>query len=340
MLYIFYMIFPRNLLNSVYVSGRRFNSTLVVAEHSDNCLSKITLNAITAANKIGSDISVLVTGSDVKKIAEDASKINGVKKVLVADDPKLKNQLPEAVADVVVAAHKQNNYTSILAGASSFSRGIIPRVGGILDVSPISEIIEVHSADTFTRPTYAGNALAKVKSKAPVKLITVRGGAFEAAPNTGGSGAIEEAPKAEIKDHGTTFVSKEIVKSDRPELTSAKIVVSGGRGFKSKENFELVYKFADALNAGVGASRAAVDAGFCPNDLQVGQTGKIVNPSLYICCGISGAIQHVAGMKDSKVIVAINTDKEAPIFQIADYGLVADVFKAIPEFIDEVKKSK
>ncbi|CEF68060.1 Electron transfer flavoprotein subunit alpha, mitochondrial [Strongyloides ratti] len=334
------MIFPRNLLKPVLKSGCRFNSTLVLAEHSDNCLSKITLNAITAANKLGSDISVLVAGSDVKKVAEEVSKINGVKKVLVADDPKLKNLLPEPVADVIVAAHKQNNYSSILAGASSFSRGVIPRVGGILDISPISEITEVHSGDTFTRPMYAGNAMAKVKSKASVKLITVRGAAFEAAPNTGGSGVVEDAPKAEIKDHGTTFVSKEIVKSDRPELTSAKIVVSGGRGFKSKENFELVYKFADALNAGVGASRAAVDAGFCPNDLQVGQTGKIVNPNLYICCGISGAIQHVAGMKDSKVIVAINTDKEAPIFQIADYGLVADVFKAVPEFIDEVKKTK
>uniref|UniRef100_A0A0K0F7R8 Electron transfer flavoprotein subunit alpha n=1 Tax=Strongyloides venezuelensis TaxID=75913 RepID=A0A0K0F7R8_STRVS len=334
------MIFPRTLFKTAFTSGYRYNSTLVVAEHSGDALSKITLNAIAAANKLGSDISVLVTGSNVKKIAEETSKVNGVKKVIVADDPKLKDQLPECVADVIVAAHKQNNYGSIIAGASSFSRGIIPRVGGILDVSPISEITEIHSNDTFTRPMYAGNAMAKIKSKAPVKLITVRGAAFEAASNTGGSGAIEDAPKVEIKEHGATFVSKEIVKSDRPELTSAKIVVSGGRGFKSKENFELVYKFADALNAGVGASRAAVDAGFCPNDLQVGQTGKIVNPSLYICCGISGAIQHVAGMKDSKVIVAINTDKEAPIFQIADYGLVADIFKAIPEFIDEVKNTK
>uniref|UniRef100_A0A0N4ZPJ6 Electron transfer flavoprotein subunit alpha n=1 Tax=Parastrongyloides trichosuri TaxID=131310 RepID=A0A0N4ZPJ6_PARTI len=332
------MLWSRNIFKSTLATGRRFNSTLVIAEHNNDVLSKITLHAITAANKIGSDISVLVAGSNTKKVADEVSKINGVKKVLIAEDPKLEHQLPETIADVIVETHKKNNYSSIIAGASSFSRGVIPRVGGILDVSPISEITEVHSNDTFTRPMYAGNAMAKIKSKAPVKLITVRGAAFEAASNTGGSGAIENVPKVDIKDIGTTFISQEIVKSDRPELTSAKIVVSGGRGFKSKENFELVYKFADSLNAGVGASRAAVDAGFCPNDLQVGQTGKIVNPDLYICCAISGAIQHVAGMKDSKVIVAINTDKEAPIFQIADYGLVADVFKAIPEFMEEIKK--
>uniref|UniRef100_A0AC35TIH6 Electron transfer flavoprotein subunit alpha n=1 Tax=Rhabditophanes sp. KR3021 TaxID=114890 RepID=A0AC35TIH6_9BILA len=320
------------------VLGQRFNSTLVIAEHNDKVLAKITLNAITAANKLGSDVSVLIAGSNSKAIAAEVAKVTGVKKVIVAEDAKLEHQLPEAVADVVVAAQNQFKFSSILAGSSSFSKGLIPRVGGILNASPISDVTEIHSADTFSRPIYAGNAIAKVKSTASVKLMTIRGSAFEAAAATGGAGAIEDSAAVDIKDHGSTFVSQEIVKSDRPELASAKYVVSGGRALKSAEKFELMYKFADSIGAGIGASRAAVDAGFCPNDLQVGQTGKIVAPDLYIAVGISGAIQHVAGMKDSKIIVAINKDKEAPIFQIADFGLVADLFDAVPELMKKVGK--
>uniref|UniRef100_A0A7E4V2M0 Electron transfer flavoprotein subunit alpha n=1 Tax=Panagrellus redivivus TaxID=6233 RepID=A0A7E4V2M0_PANRE len=326
-----------SVLRNFSAIGARFNSTLVIAEHDDAKLSGITLNAITAAQKLNQDISVLVAGASSAKVAEEVSKIANVKRVLVAQDDKLKAQLPERVSETVVAAQKQFNFTHILAGASSFGRGLIPRVAAQLDVSPISEITTVHSTDTFSRPTYAGNAIAKVKSSAAIKVFTVRGTAFEQAASSGGSAATEQSPIGDVKTDLSEFLGQELVKSDRPDLGSAKIIISGGRGLKSGDNFKLLYELADKLGAAVGASRAAVDAGFVANDLQIGQTGKIVAPELYIAVGISGAIQHIAGMKDSKIIVAINKDKEAPIFQIADYGLVADLFKAVPEITAALK---
>ncbi|XGW19568.1 hypothetical protein V3C99_003425, partial [Haemonchus contortus] len=326
------MLSTRSLLGRVVRQNGvfRFNSTLVIAEHDETKLAPITLNAISAAGKLGSDVSVLVTGANASKVAEQVAKVAGVKKVLVAQDDKLKNNLPERVAPVVLASHKQFNFSSIIAGASAFGRGIIPRVAAKLDCSPISEVIQIHSADTFTRTQYAGNAVTKIQSTAPVKVMTCRGTSFPPAEE-GGSGAVENAPAADVKTDLSEFISQELSKSERPDLATAKIVVSGGRGVKSAENFKLIYDLADKLGAGVGASRAAVDAGFVHNDMQVGQTGKIVAPELYIAIGISGAIQHLAGMKDSKVIVAINKDPDAPIFQVADYGLKADLFKAVPE---------
>ncbi|VDL78838.1 unnamed protein product [Nippostrongylus brasiliensis] len=328
------MLSARSLLPKVVRQSvaTRFSSTLVIAEHDDAKLAPITLNTITAAQKLGSDVSVLVTGANATKIAAEVAKVAGVKKVLVAQDEKLKNNLPERVAPVVLASHKQFNFSSIVAGASAFGRSIIPRVAGKLDCSPISDVTEIHSADTFTRTQYAGNAIVKVQSLAPVKLMTFRGTSFSPAAE-GGSGAVENAPAGDINTSSSEFISQELSKSERPDLTTAKIVVSGGRGVKSSENFKLIFDLADKLGAGVGASRAAVDAGFVHNDMQVGQTGKIVAPELYIAVGISGAIQHLAGMKDSKVIVAINKDPDAPIFQVADYGLKADLFKAVPEMI-------
>ncbi|KAJ1347363.1 hypothetical protein KIN20_002399 [Parelaphostrongylus tenuis] len=311
----------------------RFGSTLVIAEHDDADLVPITFNAITAAGKLGDDITVLVTGANASKVAEKVAKVSGVKKVLVAQDDKLKNNLPERVTPVVLATQKQFNFSSIVAGASAFGRSVIPRVAAKLDCSPISDVTEVHSADTFTRTMYAGNAIVKVQSSAPVKVMTFRGTSFSPAASQGGNGSIENAPSADVKVESSEFIGQELSKSERPNLTTAKIVVSGGRGLKNGENFKLIYDLADKLGAGVGASRAAVDAGFVHNDMQVGQTGKIVAPELYIAVGISGAIQHLAGMKDSKVIVAINKDPDAPIFQVADYGLKADLFKAVPEMI-------
>ncbi|VDM60768.1 unnamed protein product [Angiostrongylus costaricensis] len=310
----------------------RFGSTLVIAEHDDTTLTPITLNAITAAGKLGDDVAVLVTGANASKVAEQVAKISGVKKVLVAQDDKLKNNLPERVTPVVLASQKQFNFSSIVAGASAFGRSVIPRIAAKLDCAPISEVTEVHSADTFTRTQYAGNAIVKVQSSAPVKVMTFRSTSFTPA-SQGGNGSIENAPSADVKVESSEFIGQELSKSERPDLTTAKIVVSGGRGLKSGDNFKLIYDLADKLGAGVGASRAAVDAGFVHNDMQVGQTGKIVAPELYIAVGISGAIQHLAGMKDSKVIVAINKDPDAPIFQVADFGLKADLFKAVPEMI-------
>jgi electron transfer flavoprotein alpha subunit len=302
---------------------------LVVAEHTNAALAPATLNVVTAAQKIGGDIHVLVAGSNAGAAAEAAAKIAGVSKVLVADNAAFANQLPENVAPLV--AELGNGYSHILAAATSNGKNILPRVAAALDVDQISEIIAVESADTFKRPIYAGNAIATVQSSAAVKVITVRGTGFDAAAAEGGSAAIEAV--AAGGDAGkSSFVGEELAKSDRPELTAAKIVVSGGRGMQNGDNFKHLYALADKLGAAVGASRAAVDAGFVPNDMQVGQTGKIVAPQLYIAVGISGAIQHLAGMKDSKVIVAINKDEEAPIFQVADYGLVADLFEAVPEF--------
>ncbi|OZB30911.1 MAG: electron transfer flavoprotein subunit alpha [Pseudomonas sp. 34-62-33] len=301
---------------------------LVIAEHTNAALAPATLNTVAAAQKIGGDIHVLVAGANAGAAADAAAKIAGVAKVLVADNAAYANQLPENVAPLVAELGK--NYSHILAAATSNGKNILPRVAAALDVDQISEIIAVESADTFKRPIYAGNAIATVQSSAAVKVITVRSTGFDAVAAEGGSAAIEAVSGP--GDAGkSAFVGEELAKSDRPELTAAKIVVSGGRGMGNGDNFKLLYALADKLGAAVGASRAAVDAGFVPNDMQVGQTGKIVAPQLYIAVGISGAIQHLAGMKDSKVIVAINKDEEAPIFQVADYGLVADLFEAVPE---------
>ncbi|XP_023666931.1 electron transfer flavoprotein subunit alpha, mitochondrial [Paramormyrops kingsleyae] len=315
-----------------HLSGliRRFQSTLVVAEHDNDKLTPITLNAITAAKKLGGEVTCLVAGTNCAKVAEELTKVQGVKKVLVAQHDAYKGLLPEELTPLVLASQQQFKFTHICAGASAFGKNLLPRIAAKLDVAPVSDIIEVKSPDTFVRTVYAGNALSTVKCNESVKVFTVRGTSFEAAPLEGGSAAKEEAPPSAAVGV-SQWLEQNLSKSDRPELTSAKVVVSGGRGLKSGENFKLLYDLADKMNAAVGASRAAVDAGFVPNDLQVGQTGKIVAPELYIAVGISGAIQHLAGMKDSKTIVAINKDPEAPIFQVADYGLVADLFKAVPE---------
>jgi electron transfer flavoprotein alpha subunit len=301
---------------------------LVIAEHDNASLNAATLNVVAAAKAIGGDIDVLVAGSDCTGAADAAAKVDGVAKVLVADNAAYAHQLAENVALLVAEVGK--SYTHILAPSTSNGKNIAPRAAALLDVQAISDIISVESADTFKRPIYAGNVIATVQSSDAIKVLSVRGTAFDGVPAEGGSAAIEAV--SAVTDAGvSTFVGEELAKSDRPELTAASIVISGGRGMQNGDNFEMLYKVADKLGAAVGASRAAVDAGFVPNDMQVGQTGKIVAPDLYIAVGISGAIQHLAGMKDSKVIVAINKDEEAPIFQVADYGLVADLFDAVPE---------
>ena len=303
-------------------------SILVVAEHDNASIKGATLNTVAAAQKIGGDITVLVAGQNCGAAAEAAAKIAGVNKVLVADNAAYAHQLAENMGLLIAQVGKSFQY--ILAPATANGKNFLPRAAALLDVAQISEIIEVISADTFKRPIYAGNIIATVQSTDPIKVITVRSTGFDAVAATGGSAAIEAISAA--TDAGvSTFVKEELAKNDRPELTAAKIVVSGGRGMQNGDNFKLLYTLADKLGAAVGASRAAVDAGFVPNDMQVGQTGKIVAPTLYIAVGISGAIQHLAGMKDSKTIVAINKDSEAPIFQVADYGLVADLFEAVPE---------
>ncbi|CAI8753402.1 electron transfer flavoprotein subunit alpha/FixB family protein [Pseudomonas sp. IT-P176] len=305
---------------------------LVIVEHDNRSLATATLNTVAAATKIGGEIHLLVAGLDAGAVAEAATKIPGVAKVLLADNLAYAHQLPENVAPLVsnLVIAQQTIYSHVLASATSNGKNVLPRVAAALDVDQISEIIAVQSPDTFKRPIYAGNAIATVQSNAAVKVITVRATGFDPVAAVGGAAAIEAL--AAVHDGGiSSFVSEALAKSDRPELTAAKIVVSGGRGMQNGDNFQYLYSLADKLGAGVGASRAAVDAGFVPNDMQVGQTGKIVAPQLYIAVGISGAIQHLAGMKDSKIIVAINKDEEAPIFQVADYGLVADLFEAVPE---------
>lgn len=301
---------------------------LVIAEHGNNTFGAATLNAVAAAQKIGGEIVVLVAGHDIHPVAEMAARIEGVTKVLVADDAAYAHQLPENVAPLV--AEIGAAYTHVLAAATSHGKNVLPRIAALLGTEQISEIIEVVSADTFKRPIYAGNAIATVQSTAAVTLLNVRSTAFEPANLGGATAAIEHV--AGSGDSGrSVFIDELLAKTDRPDLTAAKIVISGGRGMQTAQNFDLLYTLADKLGAAVGASRAAVDAGFAPNDMQVGQTGKIVAPQLYIAVGISGAIQHLAGMKDSKVIVAINKDADAPIFQMADYGLVADLFEVLPE---------
>ncbi len=310
-------------------------ASLVIADHDNAELKSATLNTITAAGKLGSDVDVLVAGKGCDAVAAEAAKVAGVRKVLVADDATYEHPLAEVLAPLVVKLAE--GYDAILASATTTGKNFMPRVAAALDVAQISDIISVESPDTFKRPIYAGNAIATVKSSDARKVITVRGTTFPAADAEGGSASVEKIDAAGNPGI-SSFVGQELSKSERPELTSAKIIISGGRGMGNGENFSLIDDIADKLGAAVGASRAAVDAGYVPNDYQVGQTGKIVAPELYIAVGISGAIQHLAGMKDSKVIVAINKDEEAPIFQVADYGLVADLFQALPELSAELSK--
>jgi electron transfer flavoprotein alpha subunit len=312
---------------------------LLLAEHDNAALKAATLNVVSAASAVGGDIHILVAGQNSRPAAEEAAKIPGIAKVLVADDAAYGHGLAENVAPLIVKLVRDGGYSHVLVPSTTSGKNIAPRVAALLDVMQISDISAVVSPDTFVRSIYAGNALATVQSKDPVKIITVRGTGFPAAPAEGGSAAIETVAGPGAAGL-SEFVGSELSKSERPELTSARIVISGGRGMQSGDNFHLLEKVADKLGAAVGASRAAVDAGFVPNDYQVGQTGKIVAPDLYIAVGISGAIQHLAGMKDSKVIVAINKDEEAPIFQVADYGLVGDLFKLIPELDAELAKGK
>jgi electron transfer flavoprotein alpha subunit len=311
-------------------------TTLLLAELSGNALAPATGKALSAAKDLGGDVHILVGGADVEGAARSAAKLQGVSKVLVADAPHLANGLAEEVAALILSLAK--SYSAIVAPATAFGKNVLPRVAAKLDVMQISDIIKVVSPDTFERPIYAGNAIQTVQSPEAVKVITVRTSAFPSAPESG-SAAIESVT-APADVGSTTFEKAELTKSDRPELTSARIIISGGRGMGNGENFaKYIEPVADRLGAAMGASRAAVDAGFVPNDWQVGQTGKVVAPDLYIAVGISGAIQHLAGMKDSKIIVAINKDGEAPIFQVADYGLVADLFQALPELDAELQKA-
>ena len=309
-------------------------SVLVVAEHDKSHLKPATLSAIAAAAQLG-EVTVLVAGHECQAAADSAAKTEKVAKVLLAEDPAYEHGLAEPVSLLVAAQGK--NFAAVLAPATTFGKNVMPRVAALLDVAQISEIVAVQGADTFVRPIYAGNALATVKSADPIKVITVRATAFDAVKAEGGSASVEKISAAENPGK-SKFIDQQLSKSERPELTSARVVVSGGRGMASSDNFKLIEAVADKLGAAVGASRAAVDSGYAPNDFQVGQTGKIVAPELYVAVGISGAIQHLAGMKDSKVIVAINKDEEAPIFQVADYGLVADLFQALPELAQELGK--
>src|SRR6201996_1975760 len=308
---------------------------LVIAEHDNQTLKPATRNAVTAATKLGSDITVLFAGEGAQAVADAAAKIAGVTKVLLAEAPELAHGLPENLAPLVAEMGGSHEY--LMATATSMGKSVMPRVAALLDVQQVSEIMSVEAPDTFTRPIYAGNAIATVQTADKIKVLTVRGTAFDGAPAEGGSAAIETI--ASKGDAGLSkFIGQELSKSERPELTSARRVISGGRGMQNGENFKLLEAVADKIGAAIGASRAAVDAGFVPNDYQVGQTGKIVAPDLYIAVGISGAIQHLAGMKDSKVIVAINKDSEAPIFSVADYGLVGDLFQLVPALDAELAK--
>ncbi|MFC0445775.1 electron transfer flavoprotein subunit alpha/FixB family protein [Pseudidiomarina halophila] len=308
-------------------------SILVIAEHDNNELSPATLKTLAAAQQMGGDIEVLVAGHDCQAVAEEVAKAEGVSKVRVADNAAYGHFLAENLGALVAELGK--DYSHIVAPATTTGKNFMPRVAALLDVAQVSDIIAVESADTFKRPIYAGNAIATVQSEDTIKVITVRATAFDAVAAEGGSAAVE-AVDTVIDNDKSEFVGEELAESERPDLTSARVVISGGRGMQNGENFHLLEKVADKLGAAVGASRAAVDAGFVPNDMQVGQTGKIVAPELYIAVGISGAIQHLAGMKDSKIIVAINKDEEAPIFQVADYGLVADLFDVLPELEKEL----
>ena len=324
----------RRALTSGSPASRRFLSTLLVAEHDGAKLADSTLAAVTACAALGKT-TLLVGGSSAKAAADAAAQVAGVDAVAVIESPTLDNGLAEEWTPAVLAMQKAGGFTHVVAGASAFSKGLLPRVAALLDVAQISDVLEIKDDSTFLRPTYAGNALATVKSVDPVKVMTVRPTSFDKAATSGGSAEVSSV-SAEDAAGLVQFVSAEMVQSDRPELASAGTVVSGGRGMGSADNFKLLDSLAGKLNAAVGASRAAVDAGMCPNDMQVGQTGKVVAPNLYVAVGISGAIQHLAGMKDSKTIVAINKDEDAPIFQVADYGLVDDLFKAVPELEQKI----
>ena len=310
-------------------------SVLLIAEHNNSNLKVFTLNAIGAASKIDADIHVLVAGNKCENVAKEAAAVSVVKKVLHSESTNYENYLAENLTPLIVRLAE--NYTHIISSANTFGKNFMPRVAALLDTSQISDIIKINSSDTFTRPIYAGNAFATVKSNDKKKCITIRPTSFDPALTSGGSSPIEKVEAADIPNV-SKFIKREETKSERPELSTARVVISGGRGLQSKENFKLINAIADKLNGAVGASRAAVDAGYISNDHQVGQTGKVVVPDLYIAVGISGAIQHLAGMKESKVIVAINKDSEAPIFGIADYGLEADLFEALPQLLEELNK--
>ena len=310
-------------------------SVLLVAEHDNSNLKAFTLNAISAASKINNDIHVLVAGFECDNVSKEVASIPLVKKVLLCDSQNYKNYLPENLAPLITKVSEK--YDHIVASANTFGKNFMPRVAAALDVSQISDVIKVNDSETFLRPVYAGNAFATVKSNDKKKCVTIRPTSFDPAPKTGGSAQVEKIEAVAVPNI-SKFIKREETKSERPELGTARIVISGGRGMQSGENFKLINSIADKLNAAVGASRAAVDAGYIGNDHQVGQTGKVVVPDLYIAVGISGAIQHLAGMKESKIIVAINKDGEAPIFSVADYGLEADLFTALPEFLAELNK--
>lgn len=317
-------------------SACRLASTLIVAEQKAGSVNAALLPTVTAAKAIGGDVSVLVMGAGCKDAATEVAAIDGVTHVLTADDDAYTHGEASAVTSLVLACHNDNSYSHIMTAAVNFGKNFIPRLAAKLDVAAVSDVMKVESEDTFLRPMYAGNALATVQSAENVNVLTIRTTSFEAAATSGGTGVINDAPLAEAKGDCATFVSEDLSVSDRPDLASAGTVVAGGRGMKNGENFGMLENLADKLGGAVGASRAAVDAGFVPNDMQIGQTGKVVAPELYVAVGISGAIQHLAGMKDSKTIVAINKDAEAPIFQVADYGLVEDLFDAVPELDEAV----
>ena len=310
-------------------------SVLLIAEHNNSNLKVFTLNAISAASKIDADVHVLVAGNKCENVAKELSAVPLVKKVLYSDSRDYEHYLAENLSPLIVKLSER--YTHIISSANTFGKNFMPRVAALLDISQVSDIIKINSPDTFVRPIYAGNAFATVKSNDKKKCITIRPTSFDPAPTSGGSAPIERVESVNVPNI-SKFIKREETKSERPELGTARIVISGGRGMQSGENFKLINAIADKLNAAIGASRAAVDAGYISNDHQVGQTGKVVVPDLYIAVGISGAIQHLAGMKESKVIVAINKDGEAPIFSIADYGLEADLFEALPQFLEELNK--
>ena len=308
-------------------------AVLVIAEHDNSNLKSSTLNTITAAKKLSDDIHLIILGSNIEELANKSKVVHLLSKVITCDNEKLKNFLPELSAPLI--SNLAEKYSHILAPASTFGKNLLPRVSALLDITQISDVIDIVSNDTFVRPIYAGNAISQVQTNQKINLLTIRPTSFEKSEDSGGDATIEEISFVDT-DLKTIFINREVSKSDRPELGNAKIVVSGGRGLENSDNFKLLYELADKLNAAVGASRAAVDSGYIGNEYQVGQTGKMVAPELYIAVGISGAIQHLAGMKESKVIVAINKDLEAPIFNVADYGLSSDLFQAIPEIIKEL----
>jgi len=316
-------------------SSSRFASTLVLVDHNDEELNPATLNTITAARKIGADVTCLIAGTNVAPAAEACSAV-GVSRVLAAQNDVYKGVLPEHITPLVVDAQKQFNFTHIMAPETAFGKNVLPCIAAKLDVAQFSGVLGINDENTFVRTLYAGNAVTTVKALDAIKVMTIRGTAFEPATPEGAAAAVTDIPAVDTDKSLSHWVSQELTESDRPDLATAGIVVSGGRGLKSGENFELLYSLAEKMNAAVGASRAAVDAGYVPNDMQIGQTGKMIAPGLYVAVAISGAIQHLAGMKDSKTIVAINKDPDAPIFQVADYGLVADLFKVVPELTEKL----